>query len=118
MNVFACILSGGTSLQFEIRIENKPFVWILGQEHMCSYVVWLSHIQSVLGHYIEVEGFLCSFLVDDVAFYLVAVGRLSIFVTSICITFYESEQWVVCLENPWCSFGVDVLQCNLRTRCG
>lgn len=115
MNVFARIFSGGTSLQFEIRIENKPFVWILGQEHMCSYVVWLSHIQSVLGHYIEVEGFLCSFLVDDVAFYLVAVGLLSIFVTSICITFYESEQWVVCLENPWCSFGVDVLQCNLRT---
>ena len=43
-NAIARIFSGGTSLQFEIRIENKPFVWILGQEHMCSYVVWLSHI--------------------------------------------------------------------------
>ena len=82
---------------------------------MCSYVVWLSHIQSVLGHYIEVEGFLCTFLVDDVASYLVAVGRLSCFETSILITLYESEKRVVCLENPWCSFGVDVLQCNHRT---
>lgn len=71
MNILTGEFALSTSFIFETWIQDKLIVWIFGQEHLRLYIVWLSQIQSVLWHDIEVERLLLTTLIDDEILYLV-----------------------------------------------